>query len=143
MEPITRFRHKYAFLSNFYPVSIELDGEVYAAVEDAFQAAKTLDPTERRFIQLCQTPGDAKRCGRQVTLRADWNDIKVSVMHDLLRKKFKNPALRKLLLDTGDAILIEGNTHGDVFWGQVNGQGENHLGKLLMEVRAEILRGDS
>ena len=143
MEAITRFRGAYSFLSNFYPVSIEYDGQVYAAVEDAFQAAKTLDPKERMLIQLCQTPGDAKRCGRKVTLRSDWNEIKIDVMHELLRKKFQNPMLRKKLLDTGDADLVEGNTHGDTFWGQVKGVGENHLGKLLMEVRAEIIRGDA
>ena len=139
MEAITRFRGEYAFLSNFYPVTVELDGEKYAAVEDAFQAAKTLDPKERKFIQLCQTPGDAKRCGREVTLRPDWNDIKIDVMRNLLRQKFQHPVLRQKLINTQDAHLEEGNNHGDVFWGTVSGKGENHLGKLLMEVRGELI----
>lgn len=142
MGAITRFRHEYAFLSNFYPVSIEFEGSVYAAVEDAFQAAKTLDPKERMLIQLCQTPGDAKRCGRKVTLRDNWDEIKVDIMYQLLQKKFTNPTLRQKLLATGDAQLVEGNNHGDVFWGQVNGQGQNHLGLLLMRIRDEINRGE-
>jgi len=82
MEPITSFKRKETkFLSNFYPVTVTFEGEAYAAVEDAFQAAKTLDPTERKFIQLCQTPADARKCGRKVTLRSDWNAIKVDNWH--------------------------------------------------------------
>lgn len=140
---INSFRKKeYSFLSNFYPISIEYEGAIYAAVEDAFQAAKTFDPAERMLIQLCQTPGDAKRCGRQVTLRPDWDLVKIDIMRELIKKKFQNPTLRKKLLDTGNALIIEGNNHGDTFWGQVQGVGENNLGKLLMEVRAAIRKGE-
>lgn len=138
MEAITRFRGKYYFLSNFYPVMIEMDGELYPSTEAAFQAAKTLDPHERLCIACAQNTAHAKKLGRLVKLRPDWDTIKIGVMYDLLKKKFSDPDLKQLLLDTGDAILIEGNQHGDRFWGQVNGEGRNELGKLLMTVRSEL-----
>ena len=145
MEMITSFKRKETrFLSNFYPVTVTLDGEQYAAVEDAFQAAKTLDMKQRRLIQLCQTPAEARKCGRRVTLRPDWNEIKLDVMLQLLRQKFSRPDLKALLLATEDAVLIEGNTHHDNFWGNCTCkrcaeiEGENHLGKLLMQVREEM-----
>jgi hypothetical protein len=55
-----------------------------------------------------------------------------------LRMKFSDPFLRKLLLNTGSSMLIEGNNYGDRFWGKVNDIGSNHLGELLMSVRADI-----
>lgn len=143
MEDITRFRGQYAFLSNFYPVNIQMDGEIYASVEDAFQAAKTLDPHDRECIRVAQSPAHAKKMGRRVNLRPDWESIKIEVMLDLVRKKFQYEDLKELLLTTGDAALVEGNNHGDRFWGCVNGQGRNELGKILMHVREELRRGDT
>lgn len=145
MNRIDSFKRKETkFLSNFYPVTVSFEGERYAAVEDAFQAAKTLDPKERMLIQLCQTPADARKCGRKVTLRPDWNAVKVSIMLELLRQKFSNPTLRELLLATGDAELVEGNQHHDNFWGNCTCrrcaeiEGKNQLGELLMQVRSEL-----
>ena len=59
-------------------------------------------------------------------------------MYKCLRSKFSAPELREKLLDTGDAELIEGNWWNDTTWGVCNGVGENRLGKLLMQIRAEI-----
>jgi predicted NAD-dependent protein-ADP-ribosyltransferase YbiA (DUF1768 family) len=59
-------------------------------------------------------------------------------MEDLSRQKFSHPELRQKLLDTGSCTLVEGNTWGDTFWGVCDGVGENHLGKLLMTIRADL-----
>ena len=60
-------------------------------------------------------------------------------MHDIVYAKFsQNPILRQKLINTQDMILIENNTWNDTFWGVCNGVGENHLGKILMEVREEL-----
>jgi ribA/ribD-fused uncharacterized protein len=109
-------------------------------VEHAYQAAKSMDPQVRRKIQGAGSPGEAKRLGRNVILRSDWDEIKLSVMEDLLRQKFgsKNIGMSAMLLRTGTLELIEGNTWGDVYWGVCNGKGENHLGKLLMKIRQEL-----
>ncbi|MCH7737275.1 MAG: NADAR family protein [Chloroflexi bacterium] len=61
-------------------------------------------------------------------------------MLELLRDKFRDPVLRQMLLDTGDLELVEGNNWGDRFWGRVSGVGDNHLGRLLMQVRGECRR---
>jgi ribA/ribD-fused uncharacterized protein len=138
MTSITSFRGKYIFLSNFYPSPMTVEGIRYATVEHAYQAAKTLDLNEKQIIADCEKPGQAKRLGKKVRLRKDWEQIKLNVMYLLLVFKFKNPELREKLLATGDRELIESNDWGDYFWGQCMGIGENHLGKLLMRVRSEI-----
>ena len=138
-QPITSFRSQYAFLSNFYPCRVLLDGVTYGSVEHAFQAAKTVNPVERERIQRCSTPGAAKRLGREVVLRPEWERIKLGVMKELVRQKFTHdPRLRAQLLKTYPHPLVEENTWGDRFWGVCGGVGENHLGRILMEVRADL-----
>lgn len=138
---ITSFRGSFSFLSNFYPCSIHYEGILYPSVEHAHQAAKSLDPAVRKkFLNPGRRggAGAAKRLGRQVVLRADWEEVKLGIMLTLLRQKFRTGELRHALLATGDAELIEGNTWFDFYWGVCNGRGDNHLGKLLMQVRDEL-----
>lgn len=132
---ISEFRGEYRFLSNFYPHEVRLDGERYPSNEHAYQAAKTNIEAEREAIRNTPTPGEAKRLGRKGTLRSDWERVKVDVMANLILQKFQANNMRKLLLNTGDAILIEGNTWGDQVWGTCNGYGENKLGRILMATR--------
>lgn len=132
---IDSFSGSYRFLSNFYPCPIVYENDLYPSLEHAFQAAKTTDSKEREWVRSARQPGEAKRRGRKVTKRSEWDDIRVNVMRELLLQKFNNPELRQRLLNTGEAQLIEGNNWGDVFWGVCRGRGENWLGKLLMEVR--------
>lgn len=139
---IGTFDGEYAFLSNFYPSFItDEDYITYPTVEHYFQAMKTLDKGVRFYIAIQATPGKAKRLGRRLDLRPDWEFIKDSIMEEALRIKFSNPKLRKALLDTGDEYLEEGNTWGDQYWGVCNGVGKNKLGKLLMKIRQEIKEG--
>jgi len=141
--PITSFRGEAAFLSNMSSSPIKLGGVEYPTVEHAFQAAKTTDPTERAKILVAKTAGEAKKIGRTVTLRKGWTQMREEVMEKALRAKFEqNPELKKKLLETEGVELIEGNTWGDTFWGQVNGKGSNKLGKLLMKIRDELMKGN-
>jgi hypothetical protein len=137
---IDKFVGEHAFLSNFYDSPVIFDEKTYSTVEHAYQAAKTLDSSERNAIRTARTAGVAKRLGRKATIRQGWENMKVGVMLDLLREKFSNPELRQQLLDTGDSELVEGNTWGDKFWGvdAKTGHGKNMLGKLLMQVRMEL-----
>lgn len=136
---IDSFSGEHRFLSNFYPCTIRLGGADYPSTEHAFQAAKTLDPDERLYIEtLCATPAEAKRAGRRVKMRADWNAIRDDVMLACLRQKFSREPLRSKLLTTGDQPLVEGNHWGDTYWGVCRGKGENRLGELLMQVREEL-----
>lgn len=140
---INNFRNKYNFLSNFYPCEIEYDGKTYQNSEAAFQAQKTLNEEEKdQFTDL--NPSAAKRLGRRVQLRTDWEDIKLDVMYNVVYQKFKqNDDIRCKLLNTGDEELIEGNTWRDTYWGMYKNKdgnfvGENHLGKILMKVRDDL-----
>jgi ribA/ribD-fused uncharacterized protein len=141
MNAITSFSGDYEFLSNFYSAFVIVDGLLYSTVEHAFQASKTLVRERREQIRNTRNTFRAKHMGRRVPLRPDWESIKIDVMHDLLRQKFITGRLRDLLVNTGDAELIEGNTWNDRFWGQCPvGVGENMLGKLIMQVRSEVSR---
>lgn len=137
---ITRFRGRYRFLSNFsYCDLVMNNGMKFKTAEHAYQSFKTKDPSEFQQIKEADTPGQAKRLGRHVNLKDNWEDIRVSVMRDVIAAKFEEgSSLADYLLDTGDEELIEGNNWGDKFWGQVDGIGLNFLGKLLMERRVML-----
>lgn len=133
---ITAFKGKYRFLSNFYDAPFSYELAAWPTSEHAYQAAKTFDKDQKTSIQLCATPGAAKRLGKMVTRRSDWEEIKVRVMGEILKAKFdQNDYLKRQLTATGTEDLVEGNTWGDVFWGMCKGEGQNNLGKLLMDLR--------
>lgn len=156
MELIDHFEGEYFFLSNFYPVPILFDGVYYPTIEHSFQAAKTIVQNERIPFQAHGlTPGQSKRLGRQITLRADWEEVKNDVMREQLAYKFgaDHHVLQRRLIDTGEATLIEGNRWHDNVWGDCycnqiktltevkescHVPGQNRLGKLLMELRAHL-----
>lgn len=135
---IKGFRGEFEFLSNFYDSVIYVDGDRFPTVEHAYQASKTLDPWSRRMIRNALTPGKAKQLGKGVKLRPDWEEKKVEMMRVFVQKKFENPFLGPMLLETGDAEIIEENTWGDREWGVCKGEGKNLLGKILMSVRDEL-----
>jgi len=135
---INSFSGPYRFLSNFYPSIIEYDGIEYPTAEHAYQAAKTYDTAIKRKISMLDSPGKAKRCGQDVIIRLDWEEVKVDVMEDILRIKFDNNELFNKLVITIGEELIEGNYWGDTFWGVCNGVGQNNLGKILMKIRDQI-----
>lgn len=135
------FCGEYAFLSNFYPCKIKAWGLEFNSVEILFQASKCANEEDRlKFVDLsAEESGKAKRLGRKVKLRGNWEDVKLSYMKHLLELKFKNEDLKSMLIATGDEELIEYNYWNDTFYGVCNGVGSNHLGKLLMEIRANII----
>lgn len=134
---INKFRNKYAFLSNFYPCDVTYEGLKFKSVESAFQAAKTPNIEDRKvFVNL--SARDAKKQGRSLMLRSDWEKIKEEVMYKCLQSKFSNEDLKKALIETYPNELVETNTWGDIYWGVYNKIGDNRLGKLLMQLRDEL-----
>ena len=138
---ITDFHdERYNFLSNFYEARVVYGGLAFDSNEAAFQAQKCI--TEEEKVQFTVFgPGKSKGVGRRVQLRPDWEQVKVGIMEEIVRAKFaQHPELAAKLLATGDRVLIEGNHWGDTFWGvdTRTGQGENHLGQILMKVRSEL-----
>ena len=138
---IDSFTGEFRWLSNFYPSPIKYEGIIYPSVEHAYQAAKVLDRSKRKqFLHI--KPGEAKRLGKRVRLREDWEKVRFGIMEDLLRLKFTRHAdLKEKLLETGNEELIEGNNWSDFEWGVCNGRGKNHLGRLLMKVRDSLRNG--
>lgn len=135
-------------------------------VEHEFQSMKTLNFAEQMTIRHADSPGKAKRLGRSCTLRKDWEEVKDSAMWACLGQKFQYPEMLLPLLDSGDTILVEGNTWGDRYWGATpiaksedirtliekhgdwiwdSGKGpvlygRNMLGRQLMQLRTELLK---
>lgn len=132
----------YKFLSNMEPCRVYYYGLSFPSVENAYQAAKCQDYQDMLQFQTCN-PYQAKKLGRKVRMRRDFANVKLSVMKYLLLQKFSflNPSLRVQLTKTEGVQLIEYNNWGDTFYGVCNGKGENHLGRLLMEVREDLLAG--
>lgn len=135
----------YSCFSNFYPCEVQYDGLTYKSSEAAWQSLKTLDYEIRKeFVNL--SPASAKKRGRRVKLRADWEDVKYPLMIDICYAKFlQNVDIKRVLLSTGDEILEEDTTGWhDNEWGNCscyackNIEGKNLLGKVLMVVRKEL-----
>jgi ribA/ribD-fused uncharacterized protein len=136
---IDNFSGDFAFLSNFYPSPIKIDGKTYQTVEHYFQAFKACTINEQEKIRMAKTPKEAKKFGRETLIRPDWEVIKESIMEIALRQKFSpDGILAERLIETGFAELIEGNNWNDCFWGVCKGEGKNKLGQLLMKIRCEL-----
>jgi len=137
---IKGFFGDYRFLSNFWPCfyPISYNGFEFHYVENAFMAAKSLDEDDqKKFIDL--KPAEAKKLGRTIKLRDDWETVKFDFMFWFNLQKFnENSGLKEKLLATGDRYLEETNHWGDKIWGYdvKTNAGENNLGKILMRVRS-------
>jgi len=138
---IAEFQDEFRWLSNFASVDIELDGIVYPSVEHAYMSAKSDDPAWKK---LCANPnnsaGAVKRASRSIVLEDYWDSIKLRVMWECAKLKFSQEPFRTKLLLTGNQHIQEGNNWNDKFWGVClkTGVGENHLGKMIMEVRTAL-----
>ena len=149
MSTINFYSHRNkqtGFLSNFFGAPFVLAGETWPSSEHYFQGMKTGDPKRRELIRHAATASKAAKMGRArkaTKIRPDWEQVKIKTMLDACLAKFtQDPKLEKLLVATGDAILIEHTTR-DSYWGDGgNGSGNNMLGKVLMEVRTILLTPD-
>lgn len=133
------FRNEFFFLSNFYPIQMIFDGEVYKSAEHAFQAAKCATDIDEKRIRAARTPAIAKSLGRRVELISNWESYKVKIMEKILRVKFADPIM-KLLLHNIKGEIVENNKWHDIYWGvcdcsEHESTGKNILGELLMLIR--------
>ena len=140
---ILQFENEYSFLSNFFMIPVIWRGRIYVSNEHFYQAHKAITFGDHEAIRLTATPKEAKKMGRKIKCIASWEDDKLPVMLLGLELKFRQHAqLRQYLLETGDQLLVEGNTWHDNIWGDchcpncVELLGQNLLGRSLMHVRA-------
>ena len=139
---IILFRDEYSWLSNFYPCTIEHGQFIFHSVEHAYVSEKSEDyKWKLKCTDKTITPGQIKRLGRLVNLKPNFDYEKKSIMRKLLDIKFSKSYLQEKLIETHPKLLIEGNFHNDKYWGYClkTNSGENHLGKLLMEIRDELM----
>jgi len=140
----SKLRGPYRCLPNFAPTPIEIAGVVWATSEHFYQAQKFTDVSVQDQIATAATAYDAAHRARAMAdhVRADWHEIKLAVMLTALRAKANQHAdVKKTLIDSGDAALVE-QSPKDNFWGNgPDGNGQNYLGRLWMQVREE-LRGE-
>jgi len=137
---VESFTGEFFFLSNMYPCRVVVDGMAYPSTENAFQAMKTDNREERVSFQICK-PKEARRLGRKLELKDGWEMKKIELMEALVRYKFTMYRDLTWALTQIDGEIVEGNTWGDEYWGCCNGKGENHLGKILMNIRDDFLKG--
>ena len=134
-------RGSYAVFSNFSLNPFFLDGHLWRTNEHYYQSQKYAGTPDEVKIRELKTPREAFYEGRdkKKTVRADWNQAKETVMYAGLKAKFsQHPALRQILLSTGNAYIVE-NSPTDYFWGWGKDQsGKNRLGHLLMRLREEL-----
>jgi len=142
MNTISKFENEFYFLSNFYPRQIEYKKLIWPTSEHIYQACKA--KTEEDFMRIREavTPGQARKLGRKIAIRPDWFNIRLEVMVGVVTLKFdQHIDLKQKLLNTEEAILIEGNFWHDNFWGDcycrkcINIKGLNYLGRILMGLK--------
>jgi len=140
-EPIFFYEHEYYVFSNFSSFALEWKGQLWMTSEHAYHAEKFTDQTLRDTIRKARSAHDAMKFAyahKDKYVHA-WDEIKLDVMKKiLLAKVAQHPYVKKKLLESGDQPLIE-DSWRDAYWGWgPNKDGENHLGKLWMEVRNEV-----
>ena len=135
-------REFYPF-DNFSSFKVEWNGYLFSSVEEAYQAASFMGSDEELVekIKKSHSADEAQRIAyaNRDKRREDWDDVKISIMEELLRLKIKqNPYVKKKLLQTEDYMIVEDSPKDD-FWGWgPNRNGQNNLGKLWMKLRKEL-----
>jgi ribA/ribD-fused uncharacterized protein len=144
-KSIKEFRGEYRWLSNFWMWPVEYGGITYPSSEHAYQATKSDDIHVRIHVSDLGSSGEAKRYGKTIRLRYEWDKVRLRVMKEVVLAKFtQNRHLAIKLLATGDAHIEEGNRWKDTYWGVdiSTGEGQNMLGKILMSVREQLRSSD-
>jgi N-glycosidase YbiA len=133
----------YGDFSNFAAFPIEIDGQTWPTSEHYFQAQKFAGTEHEELIRVTPSPMTVAKLGRdrKRPLRADWEEVKDSIMRKAVWAKFtQHPRLAAMLVGTGDAEIVE-HTENDAYWGDGgDGKGLNRLGEILMQVREAILQ---
>lgn len=139
----------YGVFSNLYRRTVIFEGVSYATSEHAYQAGKARKDNVREWILSAPSPSLVAMAAHGLyvwDVTPNWSKIKFDRMRAVLLAKFsQHDDLRKILLDTGNARLVESATvknSVNLEWGEVNGKGKNMLGVLLMEVRT-LLQEDN
>ncbi len=142
---ISQFRGEYNWLSNMYSCKVVHKRKLFNSVENAYMFAK--NDTCEDWLHFClnNPPNICKKESKNIEIRADWEEVKLGIMYNLLLQKFKQEPFRTKLLATGNENIQEGNFWNDKFWGiclkSNPNEGENNLGRLIMYIRILLKQG--
>lgn len=128
--------------SNFSAHAIDFNGVRYATVEHAFHAQKFSDETLCNQIRECGSPLAAWKLAQKLKpqRRADWDDVKVGILTEIIRGKVgQHEEVKEALFASGDETIIEINPHDDFWGGGADNKGQNNAGKILMKLREELV----
>jgi predicted NAD-dependent protein-ADP-ribosyltransferase YbiA (DUF1768 family) len=161
------FKNEKRFLSNMFvaPICFKFteeqqkmfpniipDGNIYPSTEHIYQMFKSDNPEWKKIIKNTLEPTKTKTLARkylqkdllfeteeQFLLRSDWDLFKYELMYAIVTLKFdQHPELAKKLIAL-EGYIEERNCWNDTYWGTVDGEGENNLGKILMLVRDKLI----
>ena len=135
----------YGFLSNLHPTPVLIGDREFPTAEHAYQFVKPKDPKVAEWLAQCPKPNVVSTTAHALLffeVDPSWKDIKLDRMWNVLVEKFtKNQELRKKLVETGTADLVE-DSKTDAFWGiGARGKGKNVLGRMLMALREQLHGG--
>lgn len=131
-------------LDNFSPFGLIMKDLYFPTSEHAFQYLKFIDTNKEiaEEIRMALSPDDARRIAHENKkyCPTNWTELKYDKMEEVLRLKVKqNPKVKERLLNTHDLIITECCVDQDTDWGiGNNNQGENHLGKIWMNIRNNL-----
>ena len=139
------YEHEFYVFSNFSSFTLEWKGKLWPTSEHAYHSEKFEDENFKEQIRNTHSAHDSQKLANanKDKYRKDWDEVKLGIMTEILRAKVEqHPYVKKKLLESGDKDLIE-NSWRDSYWGWgPNKDGENHLGKLWMEVRKEVKKNE-
>lgn len=143
--PITFYELKFYMFSNFSSFAVEYDGRLWPTSEHAYQAMKFLDHELQEVVRRQRSAHEAMKLAQSMPekYRVDWPEYKVPVMLEICRAKLaQHPYIQRKLKETRERKLVESSPI-DSFWGWgPNKDGQNHLGKIWMQLRKEPLASE-
>jgi ribA/ribD-fused uncharacterized protein len=141
-DPVFFYEHEFYVFSNFSSFMLEWKGKLWPTSEHAYHSEKFEDESMKEEIRNARSAHAALKYAEanKDKRKENWDEIKLQVMKEILHAKVEqHPYVLKKLLESGDRELIE-DSWRDSYWGWgPDKDGENHLGKLWMEVRKEVV----
>lgn len=136
---IRGFFGRNAWLGNSYPVKFRLHGMFWKSVDHYIFACRAIKESDRDAVRNAKTPIEARVISKEIKWRPDWKEADAKNVNEAVEAKFtQNAELGRKLIYTRDIELVHENRWNDKLWGVCDDEGENLLGKLLMEVRDRI-----
>ena len=153
LERIVGFKKYFSFMKLEYQVPVYFEGGLYPSALHAYYAAKSQEQTVRKRFQRMPMLKDMRELARTLIEPEDWKLRRLGIMEIINRDKFRrNKELKDKLLTTMERELINDITFelesGEVldymtdFWGVINNQGQNQLGRILEKIRRDCREGN-